>query len=112
MPTDLYDEMREKMFTDECTDAVVGLFRSAEDLEQQRRADIADSFEKFRPGAALLLEEMGIVAPAVIDRVTMWGSVKDRLGFESGLKFVHDNARVTSKNSPTWVYNEDRDPNI
>lgn len=66
-------------------------------LEESRKADIADTFSKFRGSIQELLESMGIERPEVIDHVTMYVSIQERSGFESGIKFVHDNAHVTSR---------------
>jgi hypothetical protein len=67
-------------------------------LDEIRKVDIEDSFSKFRPVISNMLSDAGVVLDhGSVDRIAMYVSFQERNGFESGVKFVHDNAHVTSK---------------
>lgn len=98
MPTEVYDEFYEGFYGDGgCADEIFLSQGTQERLDEVRKVDIEDSFSKFRPTIANMLADAGVEVSAAVDRVTMYVSFQERQGFESGVKFVHDNAHVTSK---------------
>lgn len=98
MPDDLLDSCYDKYFSKEGpADGIFLRQASRGELEDNRRSDIADTFSKFRGPIGAMLSEMGIEKPEDQDQITAYVAVQERRGFESGVKFVFDNADVTSK---------------
>ncbi|MDB5186345.1 MAG: hypothetical protein JWL85_868 [Candidatus Saccharibacteria bacterium] len=65
-------------------------------LEESRKTDIADTFGKLRGSVQEILKQLGIEDPNAVDHMTMVVAVEERSGFESGVKYVYDNADVVS----------------
>ena len=98
VPRELLEELYTLQFADGgCADRLFLAQGSQEQLVESRKTDISDTFVKFRDTVGTLLGRLGVSETGIVDFVTMYVAVQERCGFESGVKFVHDNAHVTSK---------------
>lgn len=98
IPESLYEENYEKLFAEGGSADHIFLRQGNQSaLDQSRRTDIEDTFVRFRGAVANILSMAGVETSEAIDRMTMFVAFEERMGFESGIKFVHENAVVMSR---------------
>lgn len=95
VPRELLDDFYNRL--DSVNGFSAGHILGPQASEEARKTDISDTFILIRGSVSRMLSSLGVEDPSAIDHAAMYTAVQERAGFESGVKFVHENAHVTSR---------------